>query len=108
MDLPVGKEGVNYMVVKTEACHYNLLADNSIFVVHGGVKAEKFRPAFVRGLGGEETVCEMILQTTEAGERTSNKFGGGDKLSRDDDPRKRIKGPSDINVHRGRFSGRNS
>jgi len=108
MDLPAGKEGVNFMVVKTESCHYNLLTNNEIFVVHGGVKCEKFRPPFVRGLGGEEAVCEMILQTTEAGERTTNKFGTQDRLSRDDDPRRRVKGPTDINTLRGRLPGRDS
>ncbi len=108
MDLPAGKEGVNFMVVKTESCHYNLLVNNSIFEVHEGIKCEKFRPPFPRGLGGEEAVCEMILQTTEAGERVTNKFGTQDRLSRDDDPRRRIKGPSDINILRGRQSGRNS
>ncbi len=105
-DLPAGKEGVNFMIVKTLACHYDLLANNSIFVVHNNVKCEKFQPPFMRGLGGEETVCEMMLQTTDAGERTSGKLGTGDKLSRDDDPRRRIKGPTDINILRGRVRGR--
>ena len=94
------------MVVKTLACHYELLTNNQIFVVHGNVKCEKFQPPFVRGLGGEEAVCEMLLQTSEVGERSTGKFDGGDKLSRDDDPRRRIKGPSDINVLRGSFRGR--
>jgi len=105
-DIPAGKEGLNYMIVKTLACHYDLLTNNSIFVVHNNVKCEKFRPPFMRGLGGEEAVCEMVLQTTEAGERTSGKLGTGDKLSRDDDPRRRIKGPTDINVLRGHLRGR--
>ncbi len=107
MDLPAGREGVNFMIVKTQSCHYNLLTNNSIFTVKGGVKCEKFRPPFVRGLGGEDAICEMILQTTEAGERSTNK-AGLDKLSRDEDPRRRIKGPSDINILRGRHTGRNS
>ena len=105
-DLPVGKEGVNFMIVKTLACHYHLLANNSIFVVHDNVKCEKYQPPFMRGLGGEEAVCEMMLQTTEAGEKSSGKFGRGDKLSRDDDPRRRIKGPTDINILRGTQRGR--
>ena len=105
-DMAAGKEGVNFMIVKTLACHYQLLVNNSIFVVHNNVKCEKFSPPFLRGLGGEEAVVEMTLQTSEAGERTSGKLGGGDKLSREDDPRRRIKGPTDINVLRGRQKGR--
>ena len=70
-DMAAGKEGVNFMVVKALACHYNLLADNHIFVVHNTVKCEKTQPPFLRGLGGKEAVCEMVLQTSEAGERTS-------------------------------------
>jgi len=105
-DLAAGKEGINFLVVKTLACHYNLIANNSIFVVHVNTKCEKYSPPFLRGLGGEEAVCEVLLQTSEAGERTSGKYGGGDKLSRDDDPRRRIKGPTDLDVLRGRFRGR--
>jgi hypothetical protein len=105
-DLPAGKEGVNFMIVKTLACHYDLLANNQIFIVHNNVKCEKFQPPFMRGLGGEEAVCEMLLQTTEAGERTSGKLGTGDKLSRADDPRRRIKGPADLNILRGNLRGR--
>jgi hypothetical protein len=105
-DLPAGKEGVNFMIVKTLACHYDLLANNQIFIVHNNIKCEKFQPPFMRGLGGEEAVCEMLLQTTEAGERTSGKLGTGDKLSRDDDPRRRIKGPTDLNILRGNLRGR--
>ena len=107
-DLPAGKEGVNFLVVKTLACHYELLLNNQIFVIHGNTKCEKFRPPILRGLGGEEAVTEMVLQTSEVGERTSGKLGGGDKFSRDDDPRRRIKGPSDIRVLRGDFKGRDS
>ncbi len=107
-NLPAGKEGVNYMIVKTLACHYELLLNNNIFVVHGNTKCEKFRPPIVRGMGGEEAITEMVLQTSEVGERTSGKFGGGDKFSRDDDPRRRIKGPSDLSVLRGDFKGRDS
>jgi len=106
LDLPAGREGVNLMIVKTLACHYELLLNNYVFVVHNRVKCEKFQPPALRGLGGEEAVCEMVLQTTEAGSRTSGKLGGGDKLSRDDDPRKRIQGLSDLNVLQGRSQGR--
>jgi hypothetical protein len=105
-DLAAGKEGVNFLVVKTLACHYELLTNNHIFVVHNNVKCEKYQPPFLRGMGGEDAVCEMLLQTSEVGERTSGKSGGGDKLSRDDDPRRRIKGPTDLDVLRGRFRGR--
>lgn len=105
-DLPVGREGVNFVLAKTLACHYNLLEGNTVFMIHNGIKCEKYKPPFVRGLGGEEAVCEMVLETTEAGQRTTNKFGGGDAFSRDEDPRKRIKEPSDINVLRGRLRGR--
>jgi len=107
-DLPAGKEGVNFMIIKALACHYELFTNNNIFVVHGNVKCEKFRPPIVRGLGGEEAITEMVLQTSEVGERTSGKFGGGDKFSRDDDPRRRIKGPSDLSVLRGDFKGRDN
>ncbi len=107
-DLPAGKEGVNFIVVKSLACHYELLTNNNIFVVHGNIKCEKFRPPILRGLGGEEAITEMVLQTSEVGERTSGKFGGGDKFSRDDDPRRRIKGSTDLQVLRGDFKGRDS
>ena len=104
-DLPAGKEGVNFLIVKTLACHYELLTNNNIFVVHGNIKCEKFRPPIVRGLGGEEAVTEIVLQTSEAGERISGKFGAGDPLSRDDDPRRRIKGPTDLRILRGQLKG---
>ena len=66
----------------------------------------KFKPPFLRGLGGEDAVCETLMQTVDEGQRTSGDYGGGDKLSRDDDPRKRIKSASDILDQRGRLSGR--
>lgn len=103
---PAGKEGMNLVVVKTLACHYELMNDNEVFFIHNNVKCVKFKPPFVRGLGGEEVVCETIMQTADEGQRTTGKFGGGDKLSRDDDPRRRIKGPSDILDQRGRLRGR--
>jgi len=106
--LPAGKEGENLVIVKTLACHYELLENNNIFVIHNNVKCEKFNPPILRGLGGEEAVVEVILQTSEAKERTSGKLGGGDPFSRDDDPRRRIKGPSDLPLLRGRFKGRDS
>lgn len=104
--LPAGKEGMNLVVVKTLACHYELLLNNEVFFIHNNVKCTKFKPPIVRGLGGEEVVCETIMQTADEGQRTTGKFGGGDKLSRDDDPRRRIKGPSDIFDQRGRLRGR--
>ncbi len=106
LDLPAGKEGVNHLVVKTLACHYELLLNNEIFVVHNNVKCEKFQPPFVRGLGGEEAVTEMVLQTTEAGQRTSAKFGGTDKQRREANVRRRIKGPTETDVLSGRLQGR--
>lgn len=104
--LPVGKEGVNLVVVKTLACHYELLLNNFVFFINNNVKCVKFKPPIVRGLGSEDVVCETIMQTADEGERTSGKYGGGEKLSRDDDPRRRIKGPSDIFDQRGRLRGR--
>ncbi len=106
IDLPAGKEGLNFLVIKTLACNYELLLNNSIFVVHNNVKCEKFTPPFVRGLGGEEAITEMILQTTEAGQRTSAKFGGTDKQRREANVRRRIKGPSATDVLSGRLQGR--
>lgn len=107
-DLPAGKEGVSFLIVKTLACHYELLTNNQIFVVNGNTKCEKFRPPFVRGLGGEESVCEMVLQTSEAGERTSGDFGGGDPLRREAESKRRIKGPTNLDILRGRLTGRDS
>ena len=106
-NLPAGKEGVSYLVVKTLACNYDLLARNSIFIVHNNIKCEKFQPPIVRGLGGEEAVAEVLLQTTEAGELTSGKFDSGDHPfeSREEDPRRKIRGVADINVLRGRLKG---
>lgn len=104
--LPAGREGMNLVVVKTLACHYELLLNNEVFFIHNNVKCVKFKPPIVRGLGGEEVVCETIMQTADEGQRTTGKFGGGDKMSRDDDPRRRIKGPSDIQDQRGKLRGR--
>jgi len=101
-----GKEGVNALVVKTLACHYELLLNNEVFFIHGNVKCVKYKPPFLRGMGGEDAVCEVILQTADEGQRTSGKLGGGDKLDRDDDPRRRIKGPSDIFDQRGNLQGK--
>ncbi len=106
VELAAGKEGINFMIIKTLACHYELLTNNTIFVVHNNIKCEKFAPPFLRGLGGDEAVCEMVLQTSEVGERTSGKLGGGDPLSRDDDPRRRVSAPADLSVARGDFKGR--
>jgi len=106
LDLPAGKEGVNFLVVKTLACNYELLLNNEVFIVHNNVKCEKFTPPFVRGLGGEEAVTEMVLQTTEVGQRTSAKFGGTDKQRREDKVRRRIKGPTEADVLSGRLQGR--
>lgn len=105
--MPAGKEGVNYVLVKALACNYDLIARNEIFVIHNNIKCEKFRPPFVRGLGGEEALVEVLLQTTEAGQLSSGKFDSGDHpfQSRDEDPRRRIKGGTDINVLRGRLKG---
>ena len=101
-----GKEAQNFLVVKTHACHHDLLVDNEVFFVHGNIKCTKFRPPILRGLGGDEAVAEIMLQTADEAQSKSGKFGGGTKLSRDDDPRKRIKGPSDIIDQRGNFKGR--
>ena len=106
LDLPAGKEGVNFLVVKTLACNYELLLNNEIFVVHNNVKCEKFNPPIVRGLGGEDVVSEVVLQTVEVGERTSAKFGGTDKQRREADARRRIKGPTETDVLTGRLQGR--
>lgn len=105
--LAAGKEGVNFVIVKTLACHYDLLVRNAIFVVHNNIKCEKFRPPIVRGLGGEEAVVEMVLQTVESGQLSSGKFDSSDHpfQRRDEDPRRRIKGPTDLNVLRGRIKG---
>lgn len=104
---PAGKEGVNFLRVKVLACHYDLIARNDIFVVHNNIKCEKFRPPFVRGLGGDDSICEFILQTTEVGELTTGKFDSSDHpfASRTEDPRRRIKSPSDINILRGTVKG---
>lgn len=105
-DMPAGKEGTNYILVKTLCCNYDLLARNEIFVVHNNIKCEKFKPPFVRGLGGEEAVVEMVLQTTEAGQLSTGKFDSSDHpFNRDEDPRRKIKGPTDINILRGTVRG---
>ena len=102
-----GKEGVNMLRVKVLACHYDLIARNEIFVVHNNIKCEKYRPPFVRGLGGDEAICEVIFQTTEAGQLTTGKFDSSDHPfnSREEDPRRKIKSGSDINILRGRVKG---
>lgn len=107
-DTPAGKEGVNYVRVKTLACHYDLLARNAVFVIHNNIKCEKFRPPMVRGLGGDEAIAEVILQTTEAGQLTTGKFDSSDHpfASRTEDPRRKIRSPSDIRILRGQIKGR--
>jgi hypothetical protein len=106
-NLPAGKEGVNYLLVKTLACNYDLVARNSIFVVHNNIKCEKFKPPIVRGLGGEEAITEVMLQTTEAGQLATGKFDSADHPfeARDEDPRRKIKSVTDISVLRGRLKG---
>jgi len=106
-DLPVGKEGVNFAIVKTLSCYYELLAQNSIFIIHNRIKVEKFKPPFVRGIGGEDAVVQMAVQTVEAGEQTTGKFDGLlDPLSRDNvDHRRKIKGPTATRILTGRNRG---
>lgn len=105
LSLPAGKEGVSLVIIKTLACNYEVLLNNEVFFIHNNVKLSKFKPPFLRGLGGDDAVCEVLMQTVDEGQRTSGKQGG-DKLSREDDPRKRIKSQSDILDQRGRLTGR--
>ena len=106
VQMAAGKEGKNSLLVKTLVCHYELLLNNEIFMVHNGVKCEKFTPPIVRGLGGEEAITECVMLTTEVGHRTSDKF----RTSTDprDDPRRNIKGPTDLSILRGTRTGRDS
>jgi hypothetical protein len=106
MSEAAGKEGVGLVIIKTMSCNYNLLLNNEVFFINNNVKLSKFKPPFLRGLGGEDAVCETLMQTVEEGQRTSGRYGAGDQLSRDDDPRKRIKSQSDILDQRGRLRGR--
>jgi hypothetical protein len=107
IQLAAGKEGKNTLLIKTLACHYELLLNNSIFMVQGGVKCEKFSPPIVRGLGGEDAVTECWLQTTETKQRTTDRFRTTTD-PRESDPRRRIKGPSDLAILRGSQVGRSS
>lgn len=106
-ELPAGKEGSVVVTVKTHACFYDLLTSNNIFVVHGNIKCEKFMPPIVRGMGGEEALVEMWLLTSESGERVTG-TAGRPPVGRTEDPRRRIKGPTDLQVLRGIQKGRNS
>lgn len=108
IDLPAGKEGVNFAVVKTLACYYDLLARNDVFVIHNNIKCEKYRPPLVRGLGGDEAVVEMVIQTSEAGQLSTGKFDSSDHpyQSRTEDPRRKIKGGTDHRILRGDIRGR--
>lgn len=106
MSEAAGKEGVSLVVVKTLPCNYDLLLNNEVFFMHTNVKMAKFKPPFLRGLGGEHAVCETLMQTVDEGQRSTGDYGGGEKLSRDDDPRKRIKSQSDILDQRGKLRGR--
>lgn len=107
-DLPAGKEGVNFAVVKTLACYYDLLVRNDVFVIHNSIKCEKYRPPLVRGLGGEEAVVEMIIQTSEAGQLATGKFDSSDHpyQSQTEDPRRKIKAGTDHRILRGDIKGR--
>lgn len=106
-DLPAGKEGISFAVVKSLACNYDLLARNEVFIIHNNIKCEKYRPPFVRGLGGEEAVVEMVVQTTEAGQLTSGKFDSSDHpfQRQTEDPRRKIKGPTASQILRGSLKG---
>ena len=106
VQMAAGKEGKNSLLVKTLACHYELLLNNEIFMVHGGIKCEKFTPPIVRGLGGVEAIAECVMLTVEIGQRTTDKF----RTSTDprDDPRRSIKGPTDLSTLRGTRTGRDS
>jgi hypothetical protein len=105
LSLPAGKEGLSLVIIKTLACNYEVLLNNEVFFIHNNVKLSKFKPPFLRGLGGDDAICEVLMQTVDEGQRTSGRQGG-DKLSREDDPRKRIKSQSDILDQRGRLTGR--
>lgn len=107
-DLPAGKEGVNFAVVKTLACYYDLLVRNDVFVIHNNIKCEKYRPPVVRGLGGEEAVVEMVIQTAEAGQLSTGKFDSSDHpfQSQTEDPRRKIKGGTDHRILNGGIKGR--
>ncbi len=106
MSEAAGKEGISLVVVKTLPCNYKLLLQNEVFFINSNVKLAKFKPPFLRGLGGEDAVCEILMQLVDEGQSTSGNDGSGDKLSRDDDPRKRIKSASDILDQRGKLRGR--
>ena len=105
VQMEAGKEGKNSLLVKTLSCHYELLLNNEIFIVHNNVKCEKFTPPIVRGLGGVEAITECVMVTVEVGQRTSAKFGGTDKQRREADVRRRIKGPTETDVLSGRLKG---
>ena len=106
VQMAAGKEGKNTLLIKTLACHYELILNNEIFMVHNGIKVEKFSAPIVRGLGGVEAIAECYMQTVEIGQRTSDKF----RTSTDprDDPRRNIKGPTDLPILRGDRTGRRS
>lgn len=106
MSEAAGKEGVSLVIIKTLPCNYRLLLDNEVFFINTNIKLGKFKPPFLRGLGGEDAVCETLMQLVDEGQRTSGDYGSGEKLSRDDDPRKRIKSASDILDQRGTLKGR--
>jgi len=106
MSEAAGKEGISLVIIKTLPCNYKLLLQNEVFFINSNVKLAKFKPPFLRGLGGEDAVCETLMQLVDEGQSTSGDYGSGDKLSRDDDPRKRIKSASDILDQRGRLRGR--
>lgn len=106
MSEAAGKEGISLVIIKTLPCNFELLTNNELFFINTNVKLVKFKPPFLRGLGGEDAVCETLMQLVDEGQSTSGDYGSGDKLDRDDDPRKRIKSASDILDQRGRLRGR--
>lgn len=104
LDYPAGKEGESAIQIKTLYCFYEILRANSVFVVYGNVKTEKIMPPLVRGLGSDQAVCEMWLQTTEVGESATGDINTHE--GRNIDPRRRIKGPSDLQILRGLVKGK--
>jgi hypothetical protein len=55
-DLPAGREGDNFVMLKTDAENYRLIY-NAVAAYINGIYTEPFRPPVIRGFGGSKSLC---------------------------------------------------
>lgn len=63
-DIPAGRKGENYVMVKTHANNYRLIFKSKAAYIDG-VYVELLRPPILRGLAGEESLCIVWFSTVK-------------------------------------------